>query len=132
MENLEFLSDVVPKTTTYRTFKQKQNAGITGAQQLQPQQSNGQSKLDTHMTTSAVGEQQATNGASPVVEMPALAEDMDVDVADAEDVEFIDDDDDVEDGTEGSMHTANDEPEPLEGGRGGGDGDGGVRMEDHA
>ena len=68
VENLEFLTDVVPKTQTYKQVKQKQakeptakSNGVT----------NGQRTLDQHMGDN--GEDQATNGA---VHEP---EDMDVD-----------------------------------------------------
>jgi hypothetical protein len=56
VENLEFLTDVVPKTQTYKQVKQKQAkepaAKANGV-------ANGQKTLDQHM-----GEAQATNGAS--------------------------------------------------------------------
>lgn len=68
VENLEFLTDVVPKTQTYKQVKQKQTkepaAKANGA-------TNGQRTLDQHMGDGA--EDQATNGA--VHE----AEEMDVD-----------------------------------------------------
>jgi hypothetical protein len=70
VENLEFLTDVVPKTQTYKQVKQKQAkepaARANGA-------ANGQRTLDQHMGNG--GEDQATNGA---VHEP---EDMDVDDA---------------------------------------------------
>lgn len=130
VENLEFLIDVVPKTTTYRTFKQKQTTSTTNLNTNPTMQrpnsnglSNGQSTLDTHMGAAgvAVGEQQATNGASrpsPEVQVPVPVslEAMDVDVVDVDDDENEGEDGNDEDGEEGSMHTANDELEPLEGG----------------
>jgi hypothetical protein len=68
VENLEFLTDVVPKTQTYKQVKQKQAkepaARANGA-------ASGQRTLDQHMGNG--GEDQATNGA---VHEP---EDMDVD-----------------------------------------------------
>lgn len=86
VENLEFLTDVVPKTTTYRTFKQKQSntSGPIEATKNNPPTTNGassgQGTLDQHM------EMQATNGAdrrSPKVEIDPgadVGEAMDVDV----------------------------------------------------
>lgn len=60
VENLEFLTDVVPKTVTYKTFKQKQ------AKEAANGESNGvgkgQGTLDGHMGKGEEG--QATNGAS--------------------------------------------------------------------
>lgn len=159
VENLEFLADVVPKTTTYRNFKQKQNQNATsisnttttgGAQQPLPQaqpqpqqmQPNGppahtlpdpiaQSTLDTHMAapTSRIPviepQQQATNGASPIIEVPRAIErdEMDVDVVDRDDTEEIIEDDGDEGTEEGSMHTANDGDEVEGVGSGGGAGD---------
>lgn len=59
VENLEFLTDVVPKTQTYKQAKQKQAkepaAKANGA-------TNGQKTLDQHMGEGA--EEQATNGAA--------------------------------------------------------------------
>lgn len=59
MENLEFLSDVVPKTTTYKQVKQRATketapgAGVVG-----------QGTLDQHM--SGVQEPQIMNGSQPI------------------------------------------------------------------
>lgn len=50
VENLEFLTDVVPRTTTYKQYKQKQTKD-SGSNGLAP----GQTTLD--------GSEQATNGA---------------------------------------------------------------------
>lgn len=61
VENLEFLSDVVPKTTTYKQLKQKQaslNNAVGGL-------ANGQSTLDSHVDGAGPGT------SSPVVEVPA-------------------------------------------------------------
>jgi hypothetical protein len=70
VENLEFLTDVVPKTQTYKQVKQKQArepaARANGV-------ANGQRTLDQHM--GEAGEGQATNGAAHE------PEDMDVDDA---------------------------------------------------
>ncbi|KAK4544334.1 hypothetical protein LTR36_004225 [Oleoguttula mirabilis] len=58
VENLEFLTDVVPKTVPYKQFKQKQakeSAQANGA-------AKGQGTLDGHM--GGAKEEQATNGAS--------------------------------------------------------------------
>ena len=52
VENLEFLTDVVPKTQTMKQFKQKQAAG--------PALGNGQTTLDGKVA----GEGQAVNGAT--------------------------------------------------------------------
>jgi hypothetical protein len=68
VENLEFLTDVVPKTQTYKQVKQKQakeSAARTNGI------ANGQRTLDQHIGERA--EDQATNGASHE------AEDMDID-----------------------------------------------------
>lgn len=57
VENLEFLTDVVPKTQSYKQVKQKQakeSAAKTNGM------ANGQKTLDTHMG----GDGQATNGAA--------------------------------------------------------------------
>ena len=68
VENLEFLTDVVPKTQTYKQFKQKQAkepaARANGV-------ANGQKTLDQHL--GEAGEAQATNGAAHE------PEDMDID-----------------------------------------------------
>lgn len=68
VENLEFLTDVVPKTQSYKQVKQKQAnqsaAKANGA-------TNGQKTLDQHVGDKT--EDQATNGASHE------ADDMDVD-----------------------------------------------------
>jgi hypothetical protein len=70
VENLEFLTDVVPKTQTYKQVKQKQAkepaARSNGV-------ANGQRTLDQHM--GEAGEAQATNGAAH------QPEDMDLDNA---------------------------------------------------
>ena len=70
VENLEFLTDVVPKTQTYKQVKQKQAkepaARTNGV-------ANGQRTLDQHM--GEAGEGQATNGAAHE------PEDMDIDNA---------------------------------------------------
>jgi hypothetical protein len=70
VENLEFLTDVVPKTQTYKQVKQKlakePAAKANGV-------ANGQRTLDQHMGDA--GEPQATNGASHDPES------MDVDAA---------------------------------------------------
>ena len=70
VENLEFLTDVVPKTQTYKQVKQKQAkepaARANGV-------ANGQRTLDQHM--GEAGEGQATNGAAHE------PEDMDIDDA---------------------------------------------------
>ncbi|GAB7330913.1 hypothetical protein MBLNU13_g02435t1 [Cladosporium sp. NU13] len=70
VENLEFLTDVVPKTQTYKQVKQKQAkepaARANGV-------ANGQRTLDQHM--GEAGEGQATNGAAHE------PEDMDIDNA---------------------------------------------------
>lgn len=70
VENLEFLTDVVPKTQTYKQIKQKQAkepaAKANGI-------ANGQKTLDQHMGDA--GDAQATNGASHD------SESMDVDTA---------------------------------------------------
>lgn len=58
VENLEFLTDVVPKTVSFKQFKQKQakdSAQANGA-------AKGQGTLDGHM--GGAKEEQATNGAS--------------------------------------------------------------------
>ena len=55
VENLEFLSDVVPRTMTYKQFKQKQATKPEPAAQQ-----NGQGPLDGHL---GAKEAQATNGA---------------------------------------------------------------------
>ena len=72
VENLEFLSDVVPKTTTFRQFKQKKVQEPAASDGLADGLANGvgkgQSTLDGHMTGAGPGvgvvEQQATNGAT--------------------------------------------------------------------
>lgn len=70
VENLEFLTDVVPKTQTYKQVKQKQTkepaARANGV-------ANGQRTLDQHMGEASEG--QATNGAAHE------SEDMDIDNA---------------------------------------------------
>jgi DNA polymerase epsilon subunit 4 len=70
VENLEFLTDVVPKTQTYKQVKQKQAkepaARSNGV-------ANGQRTLDQHMGEANEG--QATNGAA------LEPEDMDIDNA---------------------------------------------------
>jgi len=59
VENLEFLTDVVPKTQTYKQVKQKQaKEPVAKANGV----ANGQKTLDQHMGD--VSEAQATNGAS--------------------------------------------------------------------
>ena len=84
MENLEFLADVVPKTTTYRQFKQKQQTSAsTGVQpQHQEQQANGlangQSTLDFHAASEGT-EEQATNSARDEVEVEAEVDGMEID-----------------------------------------------------
>lgn len=55
VENLEFLSDVVPRTMTYKQFKQKQAAKPEAAAHQ-----NGQGTLDGHL---GAKDAQATNGA---------------------------------------------------------------------
>ena len=97
VENLEFLTDVVPKTTTYRQFKQKQaKDASTGAQEQEQSANssalaNGQRTLDRHMhgdmgiqeamnrereqkLAKEREQQQATNGAtaSPIVEVDPM------------------------------------------------------------
>lgn len=64
MENLEFLSDVVPRTVSYKQHKQKQAKEAN-------QPTNGQSTLDVHVGSK---EGQATNG--------AMAETMDAEMKD--------------------------------------------------
>jgi hypothetical protein len=56
VENLEFLSDVVPKTTTYKQIKQRKEASAKAA----PPPVNGQKTLDLQMGNDAA---QASNGA---------------------------------------------------------------------
>ena len=56
VENLEFLTDVVPKTQTYKQVKAKMAAKEPAAK------ANGQRTLDQHMGDA--GHAQATNGAS--------------------------------------------------------------------
>ncbi len=84
MEGLEFLTDVVPKTTTYKQFKQKQTTG-PAVQQDGSGLANGQTVLDAHMGATTDGtveaDPQATNGASHQIEV----ESMDVDDHGAED-----------------------------------------------
>ncbi|WPH04695.1 Hypothetical protein R9X50_00758800 [Acrodontium crateriforme] len=69
VENLEFLSDVVPKTTTYKQYKQKQakEAAIAAAGGAKP--TNGaahdQGTLDRHMAIPVVPAQPAMNGDHP-------------------------------------------------------------------
>jgi hypothetical protein len=70
VENLEFLSDVVPKTTTYKQVKQKQAKDGNAAGGAQHPNggglAKGQGTLDGHVGGGAQGreETQATNGAS--------------------------------------------------------------------
>ena len=59
VENLEFLTDVVPKTQTYKQVKQKQAEPRTTTKKRDPA---GQKTLDQAEGQS--GEHQATNGAS--------------------------------------------------------------------
>ena len=61
MENLEFLSDVVPKTTTYKQYKQKQAKEGQAAEQTNGL-AKGQGTLDHHL--GGAGEEQAINGAN--------------------------------------------------------------------
>ncbi|KAK4494951.1 hypothetical protein PRZ48_014307 [Zasmidium cellare] len=56
VENLEFLSDVVPRTVTYKQHKQKQAKEASN-----PAAANGQSTLDSHVGSK---DAQAVNGAS--------------------------------------------------------------------
>lgn len=58
VENLEFLENVVPRTTTFKQFKQKQVKDVLTAANGAPA---GQGTLDTHLDAK---EPQATNGAS--------------------------------------------------------------------
>lgn len=67
VENLEFLTDVVPKTQTYKQVKQKQ----AGPSQSTKKRGPAQQTLD--QTEGKSGENQATNGA------PHDPESMDVD-----------------------------------------------------
>ena len=60
VENLEFLTDVVPKTQTYKQVKAKMAAKEPTAKANGV--ANGQRTLDQHMGDA--GEAQATNGAS--------------------------------------------------------------------
>lgn len=62
VENLEFLTDVVPKTTTYRQHKQKQAKDGAPAAQANGL-ANGQSTLDQQFAAAGPVEVQATNGA---------------------------------------------------------------------
>ncbi|KAK4574804.1 hypothetical protein LTR86_001646 [Recurvomyces mirabilis] len=82
VENLEFLADVVPKTTTFKAFKQRQakdvtNTTTTAGGETKGDLANGQGTLDGHMNAGkgvvSAGEEQAVNGAS------AAHEAMDVD-----------------------------------------------------
>ncbi|KAF2164792.1 hypothetical protein M409DRAFT_67536 [Zasmidium cellare ATCC 36951] len=59
VENLEFLSDVVPRTVSYKQHKQK-----LAKEANNPAAGNGQSTLDRHVGSK---EAQATNGASDVM-----------------------------------------------------------------
>jgi len=61
VENLEFLTDVVPRTTTYKRFKQKQAKGGPSAEQSNGR-AVGQGTLDRHL--GGAKEEQATNGAN--------------------------------------------------------------------
>ncbi|KAK4900622.1 hypothetical protein LTR27_002338 [Elasticomyces elasticus] len=66
VENLEFLADVVPKTTTYKAVKQKQ-AKDGAASPANGELAKGQGTLDGHLggANGAAEEQdQATNGAA--------------------------------------------------------------------
>jgi hypothetical protein len=60
VENLEFLTDVVPKTQTYKQVKAKMAARESAAKANGV--ANGQRTLDQHMGDA--GHAQATNGAS--------------------------------------------------------------------
>lgn len=80
VENLEFLADVVPKTTTYKAFKQNMaTAKTASAKEGDAGVANGQGTLDAHVNGGAgvrdgkdevegegqgVEEEQAVNGAS--------------------------------------------------------------------
>ncbi|KAK5160715.1 hypothetical protein LTS14_001728 [Recurvomyces mirabilis] len=84
VENLEFLADVVPKTTTFKAFKQRQAKDVTNTTtategEANGELANGQGTLDGHMNAGkgvvSAGEEQAVNGAS------AGHEAMDVDAA---------------------------------------------------
>lgn len=82
VENLEFLTDVVPKTTTYKQFKQKQAKEGSSAQ-ANGSLANGQGTLDTHL--GAAKEEQATNGAShEVMDVDDDEEEEEVEVVEAE------------------------------------------------
>jgi len=74
----------VPKTTTYRQFKQKQQTSAsTGVQpQHQEQQANGLANAQSTLGFHAAGdgtEEQATNGARDEVEAEAEMDTMEVD-----------------------------------------------------
>lgn len=78
VENLEFLTDVVPKTMTWKQYKQKQAAAPAPAAQT-----NGQLSTNTHLDleddgeTSMMNDQQATNGASHDGDSERMDVDMD-------------------------------------------------------
>ncbi|KAK3113782.1 hypothetical protein LTR53_008589 [Teratosphaeriaceae sp. CCFEE 6253] len=84
VENLEFLSDVVPKTATYKQVKEKQ-AKDGGAVQANGGLAKGQGTLDGHVG-GAQGQdgEQATNGAAH--------EKMDLDGADDDSEGTVDED----------------------------------------
>ena len=88
VENLEFLTDVVPKTTTYRKVKQKQPNKEIQMNGL----ANGQATLDAQLGVVPGVDAQATNGAGPEI---------------AEDVM------DVDDRSAVSMHTVPSQSEPA-------------------
>lgn len=97
VENLEFLTDVVPKTMTFKQFKQKQ-AKDAANPQTNGAAANGQGTLDGHLG-GAAREEQATNGAH--------AEAMEVDDDEEEEADDTQDADDQE-GEREATHS----PEP--------------------
>ena len=67
VENLEFLTDVVPKTQTFKQYKAKQAKEAPAAKETADPLPNGQKTLDNHVAAEGeqeVAEPQATNGAS--------------------------------------------------------------------
>jgi len=70
VENLEFLTDVVPKTQTFKQYKQKQAKDGAATKENNTPLPNGQKTLDNHVGTgeeepeAEAEEAQATNGAS--------------------------------------------------------------------
>lgn len=64
VENLEFLSDVVPKTQTFKQYKQKQAKESAAPKENSNPLPNGQKTLDNHVGAEEAGEAQATNGAT--------------------------------------------------------------------